>query len=877
MERLRATFLAGPRANIRAQDIFTDRVTEVEAFREAVRTALSLQSSIDEDPNIDMTIPRRNVMVYYGYGGIGKTTLSRQIERRLTEADLGMKIPKYLATTRVDFGESGEFDLEATLLRFRSNLGELRKGWPAFDLAFQLYWERQHPGQSLPEFLHQNSFLRHHLRRLDFIEEMQNILAQVMSELGMAWTPTRIAFRLASLTQDHLMRSVTYRRLSSKCPFLEPIVTADSPADALSYTPALLGWELSQINRPYLVVFFFDTFEAICGRSTREVERIVQRLIFLLPTVLFVITSRNHLDWSVPSTTNELDYRGINRWSQLDLANKESEPRQHLIALLAPEDADLYLRSVLQNEDGSPMLDDDLRDRIVSGSQGLPLYLDLSVKQYLELRAGGVAITPEVFGGSLSSVVSRILRNLDNEERNILRGVSLLDAFDVDLAHAASNAPDAKIGRFVNSSLIAHTTGRVWPYVVHEQFRRTIQDSDSELSDAWSQREWREAADRICAYLGELSQVAQSGRDSAKVGACFTQAVRLSNLYQSIPSWVLEAAQFLADTGSWRSLDVRLSASAEQSPATTALVQGLRGISLRRDGSLEESIAQFGVALSSPTLQSQSRDLLRLHRAHSIRNSGEYDRARREYEEILEETGPYATRAALQLADIYLLRGQFLPALQALESIPEDNPDILGESLRVRGHVYRANGNFDNAELTYRRVLELAKQIQSPALEGKALTNLAETLCWMKPTEGQEFADRAIAFNSAIGNQLEVLKANVARAVSSERDKSEEYISAALTLADKCKYRAGSIFALAARVFHEIIPAQRPNTSDSSSILIIANSINAYHYWYDIVTWWLNDSPSTVKSYPTADWLGDEELAKRRWLTVLSSRRTADE
>ena len=63
----------------------------------------------------------------------------------------------------------------------------------------------------------------------------------------------------------------------------------------------------------------------------------------------------------------------------------------------------------------------------------------------------------------------------------------------------------------------------------------------------------------------------------------------------------------------------------------------------------------------------------------------------------------------------------------------------------------------------HRRASDLGRAIDSPALEGKALTNIAETLAWTNPAEGAQAADDAIELNSTLGNQLEVLKANVAR------------------------------------------------------------------------------------------------------------------
>lgn len=763
MDRLRATFIAGPATGLTAQETFTDRGSEFDAFTNAAARMVERSGG----DGLNLGEGRRNVIVFYGMGGIGKSALSKQLERHFLSGG-AMAVPvERRAVVRADFGESGEFDIETILLRIRTGLGQIRRKWTAFDLAFSLMWERNHPGEALPDFIRRSSAVRHYTERVDLGEQIQNTFVEVLSEIGLSWAPSRIAARIASLTHERLSRSVSYRRMIRECPFFEPIVTADDSSEVLAYLASLLAWQLDAEARrePALLVVFLDTFEAISDRADRELERQVQRIVFLLPQVLFVITTRNRLDWAELSSTSELDYVGVARWPQLHRRNSEMEPRQHLVGALSGTDCDDYLHNVLRNEDGSPTLDANLRAAIIRGSAGLPLYLDLSVTQYLELTATGRAVDVSDFGGPFSSIVVRIMRNLSREQRDILRGVSLLDAFDVDLARAVSNGSDATITRFINSSLVVGTVGLSWPYALHAQLRRAIQDTDHELRDAWSPREWRTAAESVLNRLGSVSATAQAERDRARVAACFGQAARLVLRYGHLPGWILDAAQFLADVGSWQALNVRPTDNGEPSAAGLSLLSGMRGILLRRSGSLDESVTQFDTALSSTGLDDRVRDLLTLHRTHSVRNSGQYRQAQRAYEQLVADGGPYADRAKLQLADIWLLRGEFSQALRELSDLP-DEPDLLGESLRIKGHVSRFNCALDEAELIYRWTLDLGKEIGSAALEGKALTNLAETLCWSRPQEAHRLASEAIEFNGAIGNQLEVLKAYAAMAVA---------------------------------------------------------------------------------------------------------------
>ena len=870
VDRLRATFIAGPQSGLAAQEVFANRTDELESFQRSLEHMASPRDDARRPPALDVTRPRTNVLVYYGFGGIGKTALSRRLELLFAESTRSSTPFDRRVAIRIDFGESGEFDVEALLLAIRAELSVLSSSWPAFDLAFSLYWARAHPGESLPDFVQGHSRLRQRARRTDFAEQMQDTFAAVISEIGSAWAPVRIAARIATLTHERLSTSRTYRRLTEECPFFEPLVSAEATTDALSYMASLISWEFDRLTEddPADVVVFFDTFEAVGDRANREIERLVQRVVFLTPDFLHVITTRNRLDWADLATTNELDYTGTRRWPMLHTDNRDAEPRQHLVGELSETDCEHYLVNALTDQDGNPALGEDVRRRIVAGSGGLPLYLDLSVTQFLELSATGEPADPAVFGESLSSIVTRIMRDLDTDERNILRGVSLLDSFDLGLARAASGSTDAAINRFLGCSLVDRVSGLAWPYTLHAQLKRCVQEKDHELRDAWSPHEWSLAAQRVCDHLREVGGRALENRDRVRVGACLTQAVRLALRHRVDTPWIFDHAQYLADAGSWDVLRVREAANVPPSSPGAWLVHGLRGIALRRGGSLEASVESFDRALAHPEPDEHARGVLRLHRTHSLRNSGRYEEARLAYAQMASEGGPPAVRANLQLADLNLLRGEFSAAVSALGKLPHDDPHVVGDAWRIRGHVHRVNCELDEAELVYRRVLDLGRATRSPALEGKALTNLAETLCWNDPEAGLRYAREAIDFNDAIGNQLEVLKAFAALAVAATGTESDNAVREAIRLAGLCRYRAGTVFAQAARLFHQA----RTHDDEAARhtfgrIRDLTEELGVYAFWDEIGGWWL------ASGLPVrADWSGSAEQARQRWLEVLRKR-----
>lgn len=143
---LRAAFMSGMTSAVAAQQVFTNRTDEVAAFGRSLDGLHQALDLAEISPVVDRVQGRRNVLTFYGVGGIGKTTLSHELERRLL-ADAQSEDQKDVVSVRVDVSEEGASDIEGLLLRLRAGLGQLGNRWPAFDLALASYWARAHPGR----------------------------------------------------------------------------------------------------------------------------------------------------------------------------------------------------------------------------------------------------------------------------------------------------------------------------------------------------------------------------------------------------------------------------------------------------------------------------------------------------------------------------------------------------------------------------------------------------------------------------------------------------------------------------------------------------------------------------------------------------------
>lgn len=862
---LRAAFASGIAPALSAERVFTNRVSELASFSASIANLASSLDAAEITPVVDRSAPRENVLVYYGVGGIGKTTLSQELESRYLRETPDRRNPR--TTLRTDFSDSNTFDFEAYILSMRAALGVLSRHWPAFDVALAAYWGRAHSGELLDDFINRDSALRRAARSVGMSEQISESIAGVVGDIvfgGIAG----IAQGFSTAIYRQFRESIARHRVLRQCELLPELLDADPTIETLSYFSYLLAWDLERLRGKGLrAVFFLDTFENLGDGDSREVERLIQRTAFLMPNVLFVITGRHRLDWGDLSTPDRLDYVGSARWPSLNAAHSGADPRQHLVGYLSDEDAETYLSQAVSHE-GQPVISRQIRDRVVAASDGFPLYLDLAVTMYLDIVSRGQTPSPEEFGQPLPAVTAKMLRDLDGEERDLLRAAALLEGFDISVLRAGCpNVHDAAIRRFRDRPFLELDPERVWRYSIHDVLRRAVLDADQGLSDSWSPRERVAVAARMAGHLERIEAEAAESGDRTLALAAFQQGLELCVATDQFFDWLVPAGQRLLRAGLWM---LGVSRPSSSDGALRAFIRGLSGARERRSGNVRSAISELNRALAGDGLSSVLKAFLLLHRAHALRVAGDYGAAARDYGWLAKQDTIFRYEAVYGAADYDFLDGRFDDAQAALDRLREPSADLQGEILRLRGHIFRVNGLFALAERCYGDALDLAEAAGNVAAEGKALTDLVQTLAWHRPSAVLRFHERAVETNSAVRNHVELVKLHAAKAVASaamnDYQEAEEEIARGLELTRNIAYPGGEIWCWTARTFTRLRQDDLKGCEEAASqVSRVVEAVGGNRFWAEITAWW---SSAEDLIQPATQWIEGREETRERWIKV---------
>ncbi|MFI5753073.1 hypothetical protein ACIBBE_46415 [Streptomyces sp. NPDC051644] len=451
MADLHTLFSSNDPAGYDAVEAFTDRQDQWTEVAAALGAHLQHVARPGFDVE-DLESPRTNLLMFHGVGGAGKSTLLRKIEAALTAAEdrpAQWGAPAWtqrLLPIRIDLSRSASTgsDYERVLLTIRLALaGELGRTLPSFDVALRNYWEVAHPGEPLDEYIRRTGIAGRVTNMLP--GQLQAGVGEVAAALQLPGLAGSAAGQLTSALVTALRERHERAQALAGATRTAALLEATPDLEALSYYPHLLAWDLSRLPAKKAVtpVVLLDTFEDTADRH-RDLERLLQRLVWLMPGTFFILAGRSRLQWADPGLHGQLDWTGPIAWPGLGSTRTVPAPRagehsgrQHLIGDLSPEDCETHLAQRLTVE-GRPLIDADIRAAITARSHGLPLHLDLAVSRYLEIRRTGRAPAPADFDCSFPALLARTLSDLTAEERHLLRSVSLLDAWDLDLATRAA-------------------------------------------------------------------------------------------------------------------------------------------------------------------------------------------------------------------------------------------------------------------------------------------------------------------------------------------------------------------------------------------------------------------------------------------------------
>lgn len=873
-------FGSGDRS-VAAEEAFTNRQAQWHAVLAALADHLRWVSSPSFDVE-DLASPRHNVLVGHGVGGIGKSTFSRKIEASLAHRDglpAQWDAPSWpierMLPVRIDLARSTGVDFERVVLSIRLAITALGRPMPAFDLALRRHWERNHPGEPLEEYLRRGGLFSRFANAVNLPQQMQSALADVAQALTL---PGTVGGAVGQLTTT-LVGALRERRQTVKalagCTRLADILEAEPDLETLSFATHLLAWDLAQLPAEQRItpVILFDTFEDVGDRTNRDLERLLQRIVWLMPNAMFVITGRNRLQWAEVGLQGQLDRTGPAAWPGLiphvpgARGHHGPATRQILIGDLSAADCEDHLARRL-SRDGQPLIDEDLRRTITARSHGLPLYLDLAVGRFLEIRRSGRPPQPADFG-DFGALISRTVSDLTTDERHVLRSVSLLDAFSVSLAtQVAGLTHDSAALRLTERPLVREDPAGLWPLHLHQVVRSAIRHAEDHTDDRWSPQDWQRAATRALTALGhEFSHGPR--RDRAMLIGCLRQGLRLARDFSLDLDWLTVGAFTYIGDSVWEPLappGTDHDTTALQTPAE-ALVETLSTLARRQREHRAHTVARLTTVIDSGLLPTELQDLALYYRAKALRDIGHSADSRHGYQQVADGGGRLAQNARRGLAQAARLAGDFPTTYAAAQTLGWE-----GRHQRVLGDVWWLQGEPAHAAAAYQAGRTEAEQHakSGEAAHCQALRALA--VAFIDPSQADDELDLAEQLLTGLDLRATTINAAIAAVIRDTGSPAvEDRVRALRTELDVAGLTSMTPTLELALAFHQAVLNDHDGLNATISRLHELTGGGDYAYYVDIACFMAGLPLPADHTAP--QWLDGEQATRARWHDLISTRR----
>ncbi|MFI1177519.1 ATP/GTP-binding protein [Streptomyces melanogenes] len=885
MADLRALFSSND--PIDASEAFTNRHHQWAIVAAAISEHLRHISAPGFDVE-DLEAPRTNVVVFHGVGGVGKTTLLRKLEAALTTQDdrpVQWGAPSWtqrLLPIRIDLAHSASTgaDFERIILTIRLALaGALGRTLPSFDVALRQYWEHVHPGEPLDEYVRRTGLVGRAASMLP--QQLQNAVSEVAGALELPGLVGSAAGQVTSALVGALRERREHARALAGAARTAALLEAIPDLEALSYYPHLLAWDLSRLpaKKTVVPVVLLDTFEDTADRH-RDLERLLQRLVWLLPNTLFVIGGRSRLQWADPALHGQLDWTGPAAWPGLAATAPQGVPnpratapagRQHLIGDLSPVDCDAYLARRLV-KDGQPLIGGDIRAVITARSHGLPLHLDLAVSRFLEIRRTGRTPAPTDFDHAFPALLARVVSDLTTEERHVLRSVSLLDAFDVDLAtRTAGLTHQAPARRLTGRPLVSENPYAVWPFHVHRAIRSAVR-TDVHSEDHWSPEDWHRAATRALAALGDQWTAAPSPGRMLLV-ACLRQGLRLARDHHLTDlGWLIEAAHAYTDDSIWEPLAPAAPSAPGDSepdldPPADALAELLTAIARRQHEHRQHTVDRITAVLDTPLLPADLTELALYYRAKAHKDLGHNHAARAGMQQVADAGGRLAPKARRGLANLARLAGDFPTALAAVPTL-----GWKGRHHRVLGDIRWSHGDTAQATAAFEAARTEAEQHDAPGERAMAQVRLALAVSFADPVRAADELALAHQLLERLDQRANTLLARIVGLIKDAGTPGVTDRAQSLhTDIDTAGLAYLARFVELALAFHHAVGSREAGLDATITRLHELTDGGDFAYFTDIAHF-MADRPLPPPGSQTR-WLDGEAAVCARWQALVAARR----
>lgn len=769
--------------NFRAQKLFTDRNGPKEVFRNSILSYIRKPQEI---------------INYYGIGGIGKTTLLKNLisGSELCYKEVDMNIHNIIISLDA-------YDYSNPVNILMSIRNGIHGDCSLFDYALMQYCSKAK--LTVEEIMNQNHFLSSPV--MEILNEALNI------GTANACIPTAIMKKFISVFKDI--------RLMEK--YKSEIREMDSlnEFDIFERLPYYLGLCISHaaVKKNYHTLFL-DSYESMLKRTISttpsvENEDWLKELFLSSSYIRIVIASRDKLGWE-----NE-DSDWVNFLNS------------HLLSTLSKNDCKWFLHNV-------PISNETIINEIAARSGGVPLYLDMCVDIYEDSINGGKDFDFMTLEKG-EKIIDRYIRHLDKKDKYAVKVLSVLRSFGVTFAVELLKRQNLLYSTEEFETLLEKSI--FIPVESATQLWKVDESVRIHLSQRMKLEKKREIIDSVlgCILDGTYSRM------FSYFATVIDQIMDNPELIFGEEEKVFELIDHYANSGYWNELHMLLSDSGNSQNDTVKMIGIYEEIVWnRRTGQLHN--AQMMIEHSKINCEKMGvwfymYRYLTIQIKHLL---GFYDESIIAYKSLLDEMELIKselpvhiyTIVSMKYADLLFLKGEFQQSLDIVNNLLDDNftrIDDKIELIRIKGHIYRFQHKYESAEVIYKSGLKLIAGLKMVAYEGKLYTNMAETLCMIRPSESLEWYEKALECNDAIGNDIELGKAKAAASVANANlglyNQAISLGIESIAVAERTGYKSGKVFVFAAlKYVYKSMGNDEMSSIYKEKLKNLIEEINVYRY-----------------------------------------------
>ena len=674
------------RKKLQTNKVFTDREGPRESFWKSYRQYKETMLGEGEV----------KVLVYYGIGGIGKTTLLHKLQEEMRE---NIPDPRYVYYD-FNIAQDARTVLEYLKTKLSKDYGYK---FPLYELGVYAYAQKIGEDMASPQvkgFIEKSPLLSVAVAVAGAIP-----VAGVVSHIFNA-TDKGIAY-LRTVISNHS------REISD--------IDNKTPEELYEYLPYLFAQDMANMleeNTEPMVVFL-DTYEMLVNEMSSVGEplnndlwlRGEYGLIQNIPNVLWVIAGREKM-----------------KWERFDAEWKEAL-EHHILGNLSRADADSFMIS-------AGIGDAALREGLYGLTRGTPVYLDLCVDSYTTLAERGKEPSLSDFGKNEYTLIERFARYMDDSRKDIVYMLSCMmlwnDRMAADLGPKI--IPGFSLTTYEKVKEFSFVTkSDKYNYVMHQTVGETlfancpqiIKESTARHAVPYCEERLRESGTFDSAYVYYLQWLVRLGMENYESDEeliifynghlrQYLKKLALSG-QASLAEHIFEPVMTRADkTGKSLLLALALSES--------SLWKHEKGEYAESVALSEESVALYGELLGNKNeVTLKARHRLGEH----LRSNGEYRRSYDELSDVLsirkslsvpldEEELGIRNDIASAISDL----GRYKEALQLREEVLALSKDILGEkhpdtisAMNNLANTFSYLGRYKEALRLHKQVLASRKEI----------------------------------------------------------------------------------------------------------------------------------------------------------------------